>query len=407
MTNPVIVCVDDEEIILNTLRKDIIDFFGNQFHVELASSGEEALDLIKELNEQNREIPVIIADYIMPSMKGDELLAKAHLLLPKTLKIMLTGQANVQGVINAINYARLYRYIPKPWEREDLNLAIREASDKFFKEKLIEQQNADLKELAQSLEKKVTERTFQLQKKAEELAEKNKLLQEANEMKVKMFSVISHDVREPIAALQSVLELIGRHDNIMTQEEIKEIAQELFEHVKKTMTFLDNLLQWSKMQLQNIKPSFVWMNAYETIQTVLELLIQKASEKGLKIYNHVPFNEFINSDLEMFKTILRNLITNAIKFTPLGGEIHIYSSKNNEFTTFTVQDSGVGISEENVKKLFDINKNFSTTGTLQEKGTGLGLAICKEFVEKNGGKIWVVSKEGLGTSFHFTVSNKK
>jgi response regulator RpfG family c-di-GMP phosphodiesterase len=147
MTNPIIICIDDEEIILNSLKKDITDFFGNIFTIEVASSGEEALELITELTEAGREIPIVIADYIMPSMKGDEVLAKIHLISPKTLKIMLTGQANIQGVINAINYAQLYRYIPKPWEKEDLNLAIKEASDKFFREKLVEKQNNELKEL--------------------------------------------------------------------------------------------------------------------------------------------------------------------------------------------------------------------------------------------------------------------
>jgi signal transduction histidine kinase len=407
MINPIIICIDDEEIILNSLKKDISDFFGNEYTIETTSSGEEALELITELNDLGREIPIVIADYIMPTMKGDDVLAKIHLILPKTLKIMLTGQANIQGVINAINYAHLYRYISKPWHKEDLNLAIKEASDKFFREKLVERQNAELKALTHSLEKKVTERTLLLQKKTEELSEKNKLLVEANETKVRMFSVVSHDIREPIAALQSVLELIGNHNNMLTQEEIKEASKDLSQHVKKTISFLDNLLQWSKMQMQNIKPSIEWINAFETTQNVIELLESKAIEKGLTIYNHISISEMVMGDVEMFKTILRNLLNNAIKFTSLGGEIHIYSSTDEEFTTFTIQDSGVGISEENIKKLFNVYENFSTTGTLQEKGTGLGLAICKEFVERNGGEIWVKSTEGVGTSFLFTLPNKK
>ncbi|MCS6833213.1 MAG: response regulator, partial [Flammeovirgaceae bacterium] len=225
--NPVIVCIDDEDIILSSLRKDISEFLGGQYMIEVATSGEEALELIKELIQEKKEIPLIISDYIMPGMKGDELLAKVHQLLPKTLKIMLTGQANMQGIVNAINYAQLYRYIPKPWEKEDLKLAVKEACDKYFKEKLLEKQNQELKELTQSLERKVIERTFELQKKAEELAEKNRQLSEANELKIRIFSVISHDIREPISALEGVLDILSDKAYLLSPEEIKEAAQEL------------------------------------------------------------------------------------------------------------------------------------------------------------------------------------
>lgn len=405
--NSVIVCIDDEEIILSSLRKDIAAFLGSQYSIEVAMSGEEALDLIKELIQDRKEIPLVISDYIMPGMKGDELLAKVHQLLPKTLKIMLTGQANMQGIVNAINYAQLYRYIPKPWEKEDLKLAVREACDKYFREKLLEKQNQELKELTQSLERKVVERTFELQKKAEELAEKNRQLSEANELKVRIFSVISHDIREPISALQGVLDILSDKTYLLSPEEIKEAAQELSVSVKKTVSFLENLLQWAKNQMQNINPNFQVISLQEIVQENIELFRNKFLQKGIEVLNQVPPQLTVKADMEMLKTVLRNLLNNAIKFTDKNGKIFFKAVENtNNTVTVTIEDTGVGIAPENLTKIFNLKESFTTTGTLQEKGTGLGLSICKEFVERQGGKIWVESQVGQGTKFHFTLAAK-
>ncbi|WP_293136412.1 response regulator [Okeania sp. SIO3I5] len=125
MNQIAIICVDDEPMILDSLRIELEGNLGDNYLIEFAQSGEEALEVFMELKEDNYEIPIVIADYIMPEMKGDELLQKIHSLDPETLKIMLTGQADVTGVGNAINYANLYRYIPKPWESHDLKLTVK------------------------------------------------------------------------------------------------------------------------------------------------------------------------------------------------------------------------------------------------------------------------------------------
>jgi len=152
LNKSVIVCVDDEPLILNSLKVELRRTLSDQYIIEIAESGEEALELIEELLEEEIEIPLVISDYIMPQMKGDELLQRIHQINAKTLKIMLTGQANVEAVANVINRAKLYRYIAKPWEPEDLKLTVTEAIRSYFQDKQLTEQNAKLQQANQQLE---------------------------------------------------------------------------------------------------------------------------------------------------------------------------------------------------------------------------------------------------------------
>jgi len=145
MNKPVIICVDDEKVVLTSLKEQLKRAFGKDYSVETAENGEDALDLYEELTEDEVEVPVIISDYIMPGMKGDELLQRIHNLAPKMLKILLTGQANTEGVTNAVNYANLYRYMAKPWEQEDIVLTVSEAIRSWLQEKQIREQNEQLR----------------------------------------------------------------------------------------------------------------------------------------------------------------------------------------------------------------------------------------------------------------------
>jgi response regulator RpfG family c-di-GMP phosphodiesterase len=152
MKQTAILCVDDERAILDSLRIELENFFGNEYLIEIAQDGEEALDILIELLEDSYEVALVISDYIMPGIKGDELLKRIHVISPKTLKIMLTGQADLEAVGNAISYARLYRYIPKPWHDKDLILTVKEAVHSYFKDKQLAEQNLQLMQMNLELE---------------------------------------------------------------------------------------------------------------------------------------------------------------------------------------------------------------------------------------------------------------
>ncbi len=170
MKKLVILCVDDEAIVLESLKIDLKKALQNDYLVETAESGEEALELLEELREEGCEVAVAISDYIMPGMKGDEVLKQIHAVSPNTLNIMLTGQADVEAVGNAINSAKLYRYISKPWQAEDLKLTVRKAVHSYIQEKKLDEQNAKLQQLNQELENLVEQRTAELRLSEEKFA---------------------------------------------------------------------------------------------------------------------------------------------------------------------------------------------------------------------------------------------
>lgn len=169
MSNPVIICVDDELTILDILEIQLRKLLGTEYVIETAVGGEEALELVEELRRERYEVVLVIADCIMPDMRGDELLGRIHAISPRSIKIMLTGQADIEAVGNAINQANLYRYITKPWQDEDLKLTVQEAVRRYFQEKKLTQQNAKLAEYNQKLEQLVKSRTQELEEKNRQL----------------------------------------------------------------------------------------------------------------------------------------------------------------------------------------------------------------------------------------------
>lgn len=175
---PTIICVDDEKIVLDSLRMHLNETFEDQFNIEIAESSSEAIEIVDELMLNNETPMLIIADQIMPEMKGDELLQKIKQKSPKTMSILLTGQANKDDIINAINHADLYRYIAKPWDKEDLVLTIEQAVLSYNKTQKIEDQRDDLLHLNNLLERKVEYRTREVDHKTNQLAKKNKELSE-------------------------------------------------------------------------------------------------------------------------------------------------------------------------------------------------------------------------------------
>ena len=171
---------------------------------------------------------------------------------------------------------------------------------------------------------------------------------------------------------------------------------------------LENLLLWSSSQNGSIVFNPKKMNLFLLANETIKLLKQSIENKSIKLSNQIAENIYIDADKEMLSTIIRNLISNAVKFTPKGGNISIKAEKKQQFTEITIKDTGVGISKKMLPKLFDITENTSTEGTENENetGTGLGLILCKEFVEKHAGTIWVESEKGKGASFCFTIPHK-
>jgi two-component system sensor histidine kinase/response regulator len=228
---------------------------------------------------------------------------------------------------------------------------------------------------------------------------KNVQLELLNGEKNKLFSIVAHDLRSPLASIQSYLELLTAYP--LNDQEKREIELKLLSLTKNTSNMMANLLSWSKSQLEGVRVNIRPMDLLKTLRDMLKVETSIAQEKGISLTYHLSENMHVLADADMLLLVIRNLISNAIKFTPAGGNIQVIAAMGTD-CTITIVDSGAGISEQDQKDVFSL-KAKSTFGTNNEKGVGLGLILCKEFTELQHGKISFVSVPGEGTSFMVSI----
>ncbi|MHC1690229.1 MAG: sensor histidine kinase [Bacteroidales bacterium] len=236
-----------------------------------------------------------------------------------------------------------------------------------------------------------------------QLNQANIELKEANASKDKFFSIIAHDLKNPFNALLGFSDLLMANYKNMEPQEIEEQLQMLSSASHQAYNLLEDLLMWSKAQQGKITflPQKIIINdIFDEIQSNLENV---AAKKSISVKFDDSPDTVLYADLNMLKTILRNLISNAIKFSPRGSDVKVQVDTENEFARISVSDKGIGISEKNLSRLWQLSEQFTTKGTENEDGTGLGLVLCREFVEKHGGKIWAASEQGNGSDFMFTI----
>ncbi|MBT3208168.1 MAG: tetratricopeptide repeat-containing sensor histidine kinase [Bacteroidetes bacterium] len=226
---------------------------------------------------------------------------------------------------------------------------------------------------------------------------------ELNATKDKFFSIIAHDLKSPFNSIIGFSELLATEIDQYDMDELKRMATFIHQSSRETYNLLSNLLEWSRTQTDNIayRPKNFEIN--KILEDVLLLLSQNATEKEINIISKIYKPISVFADKNMIETVLRNLLSNAIKFTNIKGQIEIQIYEMNDFVEVQITDNGIGIKASNIDRLFRIDESFSTRGTKKEEGTGLGLIICKEFIEKNEGKIWVKSVEGEGSTFYFMI----
>jgi ligand-binding sensor domain-containing protein/signal transduction histidine kinase len=261
----------------------------------------------------------------------------------------------------------------------------------------------NLKQAKNILEKKVLERTLQIEEQSQLIISKNLELKELNGTKDKFFSIIGHDLGNQFNIIIGFSELLVTGFNNMATEKIELHLNNIYNSSRLAHELLENLLTWAKIQTKAVKFHPEPMNVRSKVIESIEFLEGAAAKKNIKIKILAKEEIQVNADVNMFSTVVRNLLANAIKFTHTRGHIVIHLRKRDNLCEVVVQDNGVGISEENIDKIFRIDSNHSTLGTNGEKGTGLGLILCKEFIEKHNGKIHVESEVGKGSRFVFTL----
>lgn len=368
---PLILIVDDNTDNLGVLFEGLQDA---GYELRMAENGVEAIRMAEYL------VPdLILLDIIMPGMDGFETcryLKESELTrdIPVIFMTALTESVDeVMGLtLGAVDYIR------KPCKYEIVKSRI----------------NTHLTLCRQKKELAELNR---------QLSETNIRLAEANEAKNKFFSIIAHDTKNAIIALLSATNLLSKSINDLSQEKILMISSTMHTYVNNLYNLLDNLLNWARSQSGKIAFNPQKINIKKLINRNIDLLQENAKQKEIKISCLVNPVITAYGDRNMVDIIIRNLVSNAIKYTMKFGEVTISAVTSDNFVEIAVSDTGIGIKEENMEKLFRIDNQYKKEGTAGEFGTGLGLILCCEFVEKNNGHIWVESEFGKGTTFRFTL----
>jgi len=228
-------------------------------------------------------------------------------------------------------------------------------------------------------------------------------LEQSNLAKDKFLALVSHDLRSPFTGIVGMVDMMINSFDSFTQDELLETLEMFKVSLNTQYSFMENLLQWGNLQIGRKKPNLMQCDLKDIANTVTKILTEVAKQKELFLINNISTSNLIFADPFMMQTVLHNLISNAIKFTPRNGSITVDCQLDGDFVLVKLSDTGVGMNESDRLKLFKLDTIHTTKGTNNEPGSGLGLLLCKEMVEKNGGKISVETEIGKGTTFSFTI----
>ncbi len=336
------------------------------YQIALARDGKEGLKLAGKISPD-----LILLDIMMPEMDGYEVCKKLkedeHTCdIPI---IFLTAKTANEDIVKGFQLGGV-DYITKPFNKEELFMRIKTHLD--------------------------------LKKAHDKISSQAEALRELNATKDKMFSVISHDLRAPLGGIKSMLDLIYE-DNAEKKEISKKTLDSLKNAADQTYNLLENLLYWSRSQRGSLVNNPEKVNIYELVLENIELLRTMSKNKNIEIRNEVDGDIYAWADRNMIKTVLRNLIINAIKFTDEQGKVTISSTESNGKVEVQVADNGIGIQKSNLEKILNNKEYYTTFGTKREKGSGLGLNLCIDFINRNDGELFIDSEYGKGSTFTFTL----
>lgn len=368
MERKAILLVDDELYVLESIKNELEDSFGNEYYIEVAENGNEAIKLFDDLKKIGFTIPLVISDYIMPDIKGDEVLTKIKEMDNSTYTIMLTGQATLEGVTNSINQARLYRYISKPWENSDLILTVKEALKGYFKDKELEMRRIEL-----------------------EIA--NEKLTKLDSAKTYFLGLLSHELNTPLMGINANAKFIME---LSSDDDLIECADEILESEASLRKFAELSLLITRIQADKYDTKFASERLNDLFESVFFKFKEKLDEKAINLKISLPEKSvYIKADFSLIMKVIEIIFDNAIKFSPNKSEINITSYLNNKYCEIQIIDNGPGFSENYLNNAFDL---FNSTDNLMEhsKGSGLSLATANVIMEMHKFKLELSNAKDKG-----------
>jgi len=384
---PEILIVDDVENNIFTLRTLIEAHF--DANIIEATSGEQVLRIINE-----RTIDLILMDVMMPGMDGFET-ARLIRNRPKTSNIpiiFISAYDPTQKLLEKGIAAGGFDYLAKPIDDTQLvyrlKMYLRFIQHEFMMNLHLRELN--LKLIEEIEERKTTEQTLQFSQRE---------LKSANASKDKFFSIIAHDLKNPFNAIIGLATMLIEDYDSFSHEEQMDFLMNIKSSAENTYRLLQNLLEWSQTQTGKIVFEPTQFYLQPIVNEIIDLVKVSADNKNIGMEMDIPKTIQVFADKNMINTVIRNLLLNAVKFTRKGGFVKIFARLIEDKVAISVEDNGVGISPEKLENLFSIDVNIASHGTEGEEGTGLGLILCKEFIEKNEGKIFVESKLCVGSTF--------
>lgn len=340
-----------------------------QYQIGTATNGEQALSML------SKETPdLVLLDVMMPGMNGFEVAQRMrndplYSEIPIIFLTALNASSDiVQGFKMGAN-----DFISKPFNKEELIIRITHQISLVAAKRIITKQTEELRNTINGRDK--------------------------------LYSVIAHDLRSPMGSIKMVLNMLSVS---LSKEQIGEDLYDFLnvanQTAENTFSLLDNLLKWTKSQIGRLNVVYQDCDISEMLADIIDIFHLIAQVKNVKLVftnpdNHIP----VRADIDMIKTVMRNLLSNAVKYSKEGGIVEITSEDAGDFVNVHVKDAGLGIKKEDQGRLLDVSSHFTTFGTANEEGSGLGLLLVKDFVEKNGGKLWFESEEEKGSVFSFSV----
>ncbi len=379
-----ILAVDDEIYNLDAVERALQFQNGYTFRVYKTTSPLKALDIIKE-----KQIHIILSDQRMREMSGVELLDRVSRLSPNTVRIILTAYTERNDLLDAINVGKVYRYLTKPWKIEELQMVIKDAVDYYA---LIHQNQTLTQELTRTIE---------------ELQESNRELKKLDDLKNRFMVVASHELRTPATIITSSLELLN-NSAYRLDPQIRRVLHTALKGAYRLNEVLETLFEIVEANSQKLILNPVVINLTDLFNLLLGRMAEQLKTRQLNIEVKLGNDLIVLGDRHKLYQVFENLISNAIKYTPDGGQITIRGEKQNGCIRIAVQDTGVGIPSEELRQIFDtfyqlenLNYHHSSRYDYLGGGTGLGLSLCKSIIKAHQGKIWAES-QGIqqGSTFY-------